>query len=62
MTMRHPGFASLLLLAACRFDPSGIGGGDDVPIDADPNAPDAPPNPIDGGIDAEPVRRPASRI
>ena len=60
--MRHLPCLALLLVAACRFDPSGLTGGDDVPIDADPNAPDAgpdaPPNSIDGGIDAEPDAMP----
>lgn len=55
--MRPLAFA-LLLLAACRFDPSGIGGGDDVPIDADRGAPDGPPDRIDGAIDAEPDAMP----
>jgi hypothetical protein len=49
---------ALLLLAACRFDPSGLTGGDDVPIDADPDAPDGPPNAIDGGVDADPDAMP----
>jgi hypothetical protein len=61
--MRHLSLA-MLLLAACRFDGGGIeAGGDDVPIDADPGAPDAetdgPPNdPPDASVDAEPDAMP----
>jgi hypothetical protein len=40
--------AALLVLTGCKFDPSGVGGDDDVSaIDANPNAIDADPNAID---------------